>query len=185
MMDNEKDLLKRLAEGDEDAFHRIFNYYYPRTMVFLSRMIADREDVRDMAQNIFIRIWLMRSMLPEIHSFGAYLYRMSRNAAIDYTRSRGVTIPVPEEYDDISSGPPDRQYIAHETQYRISKSVGEMPPKRRRIFIMSRVEGLSNAEIAERLNISPKTVENQIALALRQLRNIVSILSILVINLVK
>ena len=49
MMDNEKDLLKRLAEGDEDAFHRIFNYYYPRTMVFLSRMIADREDVRDMA----------------------------------------------------------------------------------------------------------------------------------------
>lgn len=62
MMDNEKDLLKRLAEGDEDAFHRIFNYYYPRTMVFLSRMIADREDVRDMAQNIFIRIWLMKEL---------------------------------------------------------------------------------------------------------------------------
>ena len=81
MMDNEKDLLKRLAEGDEDAFHRIFNYYYPRTMVFLSRMIADREDVRDMAQNIFIRIWLMK----ELKGFRRVDLKAGESATVEFT----------------------------------------------------------------------------------------------------
>lgn len=181
-MDNEKDILGRIARSDETAFRELFRYYYPRAEVFLGKVISSREDVRDIAQNIFIRVWLMRAILPEINSFGAYLYRMCRNAAIDYTRSRGVTVPLPDDFDVVSDSTADQLYDMRETEMRMSRSVASLPEKRRKIFIMSRVEGLSNAEIAARLNITPKTVENQITLALRQLRTIVSAISLLLVN---
>lgn len=181
-MNNEKDILKRISLGDENAFRELFRYYYPRAEVFLGKVIYSREDVRDIAQNIFIRVWLMRAVLPEINSFGAYLYRMCRNAAVDYMRSRGVSVPLPDDFDVVSDSTADQLADARETEMRISRSVASLPGKRRKIFIMSRVEGLSNAEIAARLNISPKTVENQITLALRQLRTIVSAISFLLVN---
>ena len=181
-MNNEKDILKRISLGDENAFRELFRYYYPRAEVFLGKVIYSREDIRDIAQNIFIRVWLMRAVLPEINSFGAYLYRMCRNAAVDYMRSRGVSVPLPDDFDVVSDSTADQFADARETEMRISRSVASLPGKRRKIFIMSRVEGLSNAEIAARLNISPKTVENQITLALRQLRTIVSAISILLVN---
>lgn len=181
-MNNEKDILKRISLGDENAFRELFRYYYPRAEVFLGKVIYSREDVRDIAQNIFIRVWLMRAVLPEINSFGAYLYRMCRNAAVDYMRSRGVSVPLPDDFDVVSDSTADQFADARETEMRISRSVASLPGKRRKIFIMSRVEGLSNAEIAARLNISPKTVENQITLALRQLRTIVSAISFLLVN---
>lgn len=181
-MNNEKDILKRISLGDENAFRELFRYYFPRAEVFLGKVIYSREDVRDIAQNIFIRVWLMRAVLPEINSFGAYLYRMCRNAALDYMRSRGVSVPLPDDFDVESDITADQFANARETEMRISRSVASLPGKRRKIFIMSRVEGLSNAEIAARLNISPKTVENQITLALRQLRTIVSAISFLLVN---
>lgn len=181
-MNNEKDILKRISLGDENAFRELFRYYYPRAEVFLGKVIYSREDIRDIAQNIFIRVWLMRAVLPEINSFGAYLYRMCRNAAVDYMRSRGVSVPLPDDFDVVSDSTADQFADARETEMRISRSVASLPGKRRKIFIMSRVEGLSNAEIAARLNISPKTVENQITLALRQLRTIVSAISFLLVN---
>ncbi len=181
-MNNEKDILKRISLGDENAFRELFRYYYPRAEVFLGKVIYSREDVRDIAQNVFIRVWLMRAVLPEINSFGAYLYRMCRNAAVDYMRSRGVSVPLPDDFDVVSDSTADQFADARETEMRISRSVASLPGKRRKIFIMSRVEGLSNAEIAARLNISPKTVENQITLALRQLRTIVSAISFLLVN---
>lgn len=181
-MNNEKDILKRISLGDENAFRELFRYYFPRAEVFLGKVIYSREDVRDIAQNIFIRVWLMRAVLPEINSFGAYLYRMCRNAALDYMRSRGVSVPLPDDFDVESDITADQFANARETEMRISRSVASLPGKRRKIFIMSRVEGLSNAEIAARLNISPKTVENQITLALRQLRTIVSAISLLLVN---
>lgn len=105
MMDNEKDLLKRLAEGDEDAFHRIFNYYYPRTMVFLSRMIADREDVRDMAQNIFIRIWLMK----ELKGF----------TQVEIGAGDSITVTIPLDVSDLGFYGSDLEYRVEPGEFDI------------------------------------------------------------------
>ena len=91
-------------------------------------------------------------------------------------------MPIPDDFDIASGHTADQLADARETEMRMSRSVALLPEKRRKIFIMSRVEGLSNAEIAARLNISPKTVENQITLALRQLRTIVSAISLLLVN---
>lgn len=179
MLNNEKEILLRISEGDEKAFLEMFRYYFPRVKTLIGSIVSEISDVEDLSQEIFVKIWLMRSSLSEIHSFGAYLYRMSRNATFSFCKARGVMVPFPE-FLDIEGPSVYEEYVQHETETRIYRSVNDLPAKRRRIFLMSREEGLSNAEIAERLNISPKTVENQITLALRQLRNIVSIMALFV-----
>lgn len=179
MLENEKEILHRISEGDEKAFLELFRYYYPRVMTMVGSIVADIGDAEDMAQEIFVKVWLMRASLPDIRSFGAYLYRMSRNATMSYCRARGVTVPFPEELE-VEEPSVYEEYVRSETEARIARIVAGLPAKRRQIFIMSREEGMSNAEIARKLNISPKTVENQITLALRQLRNIVSIMALFV-----
>ena len=88
MLEKEKIILKKVSEGDEDAFREIFEYYYPKTRVFLEQFISNVEEAQDLAQNIFIKVWLQRSILVDIRSFGAYLYTATRNSAIDYGRTR-------------------------------------------------------------------------------------------------
>ena len=83
-MKNDVVILKKVSEGDEKAFRNLFEYYYPKVKAFITTFIDDDADAEDLAQNIFVKIWLQRSILPEIRSFGAYLYTITRNTAIDF-----------------------------------------------------------------------------------------------------
>lgn len=177
MIDNENNLLKAVSEGDEDAYAEIYRYYYPKVKCFFMKLINDEDDVKDLAQNVFVKIWLMRSAVAEIRSFGAYLYRMCKNTAIDYCRHRNINIPLSEEYDD-NVTTADENFFAKEIEAQIASVIDKMPKKRKKVYIMSRVEGLSNDEIASQLNISKRTVENQLSNVLKELRKITSCISI-------
>ncbi len=179
LLDNEKHILQLISEDDGNAFRELFDWYYPKVKVFLSTIISTEEDVDDLAQNVFVKIWSMRKILPEIRSFGGYLYRTCRNIAIDRCRKSNICIPLSEGYDEIESGDmADDEFMAKETDRQIESLLAKMPPKRRQVFIMSRKQGLSNSEIAERLNISKKTVENHLHTVLKDLRKIYSCISI-------
>ena len=177
MLTDEPILLQRISEGDQNAFRELFGYYYPKVRCFLAGFIENEDDVKDLSQNIFVKIWLMRSVLCDIRSFGPYLYRMCRNAAIDYGRRHQVKIPLTDRYEE-ETAPLDEDYFAREMSWQYSRQVEKMPEKRRQVFLMSRVEGRSNAEIAQLLGITKKTVENHLNAALRELRNLTSCLSL-------
>ena len=179
-MHNEKVILVKVSEGDENAFRDLFCYYYPKAKTFLEQMISSSDDAMDIAQNIFVKIWLQRSILPEVKSFGAYLYTIARNAAIDYGRTRKIKIPL-EEMEvgyDIVKWHSESEYFAKETQIQIAAAISKQPEKRRPVFIMSRLEGKTNGEIAELLGISKRTVENHLNLVLKELRKITGIIAI-------
>lgn len=179
MLDNEKHILQLVSENNEAAFKELFDYYYPKVRVFLGTIIENEDDVMDLAQNIFVKVWSMRQALPEIRSFGGYLYRTCRNTAIDWCRKSHSSIPLSEGYDDISSEQmADDEFIAKETDRQIEQFLHKLPAKRRQVFMMSRRQGLSNSEIAEKLNISKKTVENHLHLVLKELRKIYSCITI-------
>ncbi len=178
-MENEKDIVLKVAANDENAFKKLFEHYYPKVKIFLEEFISNADDAMDLAQNIFIKIWLQRSNLAKIRSFGAFLYTMSRNAAIDYGRTHKIKIPLTDtelkwkdDYDAESS------FYAKEIEVQIAHTISTMPEKRKMVFVMSRFEGRSNVEIAQILNISKKTVENHINLALKEIRKITKVLSI-------
>lgn len=177
ILTDEPILLQRISEGDQNAFRELFGYYYPKVRCFLAGFIDNEDDVKDLSQNIFVKIWLMRSVLCDIRSFGPYLYRMCRNAAIDYGRRHQVKIPLTDRYEE-ETAPLDEDYFAREMSWQYSRQVEKMPEKRRQVFLMSRVEGRSNAEIAQLLGITKKTVENHLNAALRELRKLTSCLSL-------
>ena len=174
MLDGEKQIIKLVSQGDESAFRELFDYYYPKVLSFLEYYISSEEDVRDIAQNIFVKLWTTRDTLADIRSFGAYLFRLCRNGAIDYCRRHRIRVSIPEDYEKPSGSALDEEYLARESRLRYQKCLRDMPERRREVFSLSREEGLSNDEISKRLGISKKTVENHINAALKELRKTVS-----------
>ena len=179
-MHNERIILEKVSEGDENAFRDLFCFYYPKAKTFLEQMISNSDDAMDIAQNIFVKIWLQRSILSDIKSFGAYLYTIIRNAAIDYGRTNKIKIPL-EDIDnrhEIGQWHSESEFFAKEIQIQIAAAISKQPDKRRQVFIMSRMEGKSNGEIAQLLGISKKTVENHLNLVLKELRKIAKAIAI-------
>lgn len=165
----ERILMERTAAGDRSAYRQLFDNYYPVVFGFMKSILQVPEDASDVAQEVFIKLWLMRSALPDISSLRLYLYRMSLNQTINFIRKRKVAVgslvaDIP--YDQMVEDTIDMK----DKEAFIAAIVGRMPERRRKIFIMSRLEHRSNDEIASLLHIKKKTVENHLNLALKELR---------------
>lgn len=165
----ERELLEHIAGGSRDDFRLLFDVYYPKVLGFMRGILPSEEDASDLAQEVFIKVWLMRSALPDITSFNSYLYRMSLNMSINFIRKNRHC------FEDLFSDIPYEPMLEEAMDMKdkeavVAAIINGMPKKRRRIFIMSRVEHLSNEEISRMMNISKKTVENHLNLALRELR---------------
>ncbi|MCR5326887.1 MAG: RNA polymerase sigma-70 factor [Bacteroidales bacterium] len=178
MLSDEEKLLKRISEGDQTAFRMFFGYYYPKAKTFMLSLIDSEEDVNDLVQNLFVKLWMIRSSLGKLRSAGAYIYKMCRNAAIDYGRTHKVRIPFTDSTESPETYALDEEYFAKERQLQIDKAVDRMPYKRREVFLLSRKEGMSNEQIAKDLGISKKTVENHINAVLKELRKISSCIAV-------
>ena len=169
MADDSRILLESIAAGDTEAFATLFRRWYPKVKVFLVRFINDEKIAEDLAQDIFVRIWTFGPALNEIKSFDTYLYKMTRNAALNYLRDRKVGLNVMDLslMDDADT---EGIYYKQEKILVMRMLVEKMPTQRQKVFKMSRQNGLSNDQIAEILGISKKTVENHLTDALRTLR---------------
>lgn len=155
--------------GDRSAFRSLFDVYYPVVHGFMSSILPTREDASDVAQEVFIKLWLMRAALPDITSLRFYLYRMSLNQTINFMkkdRFRNSSVLADIPYDQMVEEVIDMK----DKEAFIASVVERMPEQRRKVFVMSRFENRSNDEIASMLNIKKKTVENHLNLALKELR---------------
>ena len=168
---SEADLKNRLSKGDFDAFHMLFDDYYPKSKAFISALIKDEKAAEDLCQDIFMKIWNLRETLPEIRSVKSWIYRMSRSSALNYLRDRKRLFQI-TDLSIAGSDDVEGNYAEKEKELIIRMYVDSMPAQRRRVFSMSRYQGISNAKIAEKLGISKKTVENHLNLALKGIREL-------------
>ena len=174
-MEDERTLLEKLARGDRASFDALYMRYAAKTEEFLCRMLKNRAEAEDITHDLFLKIWQNRSTMAGVTAFGSYLFRMARNAVYDRFDSRTVrtnfarqTNLLPEyELPDVDN---------RDLLLLIQLAVEKMPGQRQRIFRMSREEGIANDEIARRLGISTRTVENQISRALSELRKLVTLI---------
>lgn len=171
---DEKYLLQRMSAGDREAFSIIFRKYYGKTLRFLSLLTEDESAAKDIAQDIFLKLWNNRRSVT-IRSLENYLFVASRNAGLDYLKSAGRGgVPLGEISASHISGSasPEQQLDASLLNERIMRVIDNMPARRKEVFMLSRLKGESNGQIAKQLGISKKTVENHISSALDTLRKI-------------
>lgn len=166
------DILYRLRSDDKSALKELFQENYTAVCKTIHRFIRDRNLVEDLAQDVFLRFWDKRNQINITSSLNAYLHRMAINEALAYIR-RNKKYEQEEMTPNITSGMDDSaedQYLQGELEANITNAINELPPKCRTVFQLSRFEELTYREIAEKLNISIKTVENQMGKALKILR---------------
>lgn len=166
------DILTRLRADDRDALRELFQEHYLTVCGVIHRFIRDEALVEDLAQEVFLRFWDKRQQIDITSSLPAYLRRMAINEALGYLRrnKRFSDQEVTPELMPETSVSAEEQFLQSELEQRVRQAIDELPPKCRTVFQLSRYEELSYKEIADQLDISVKTVENQMGKALRFLR---------------
>ena len=171
--------LRELSEGSYEAFDTLYMRYSPIVEQFVLSLLKRKEEADDITQNIFLKIWENRSSMSGVHSFRAYLFKMVRNAVYDTFSRRKPTSGLQDSMelgDILRSEDMEEKISAKDLNMLMDMAVENMPEQRRRVFRMSRRDGLSHKEISMQLGISTKTVEYHMSKALAELRKIISFL---------
>ena len=167
-------LVLQLQNNEVEAFNALFNKYNSKLYRFAFSLLKNSEDAKEIVQEVFFRIWKKRNEIDSTKSFKSFLFSFSYNLIVDQLRlrlkdqeyrkflkthfeSKKIEISDNLDYDKIVE--------------QIRHAVDQLPVRRKQVYILSREVGLSHNEIAERMGITVKTVENQITLALKHLKN--------------
>ena len=172
MPDTDEHLLERVRTSDMEAFRLLFEKYQPVLFRNVLHRIRDADAAHDIVQETFLRVWQHRASLQPNLSFLAYIFRISRNLVLDAAKHRDVRRSLESEIPQTSSAGdnPEAATELSMLEERLSEVVRQLPTKCREIFLLSRMEGMSNAEISGKLRLSEKTIENQITRALKVMR---------------
>lgn len=171
----------RLLETQK-SFSDIYSIYYVRMFRFSQTYVGAEEDAEDIVQNTFLYLWEHFDLLKDIEHLDAFFFTLIKNRCLNflkhqsYIQSKTCSLKADEEleyqlnlyaleqFDEAVSSIPEVENL-------LSQTMQKLPERCKEIFLLSRIDGLKYKEIAERLNISVNTVENQISIALRKLRS--------------
>lgn len=163
------DVISRIRRGDEEAYSELVRVHYPGLFDFTYHYTRSVQATEDILQDVFLNIWEKRAGWRPDQSVRAYLYGAARNRAFNYLRSRKETAE-PDTAHLHSSEEADAELNLAELSRAYRVAVSELPERRREVFRLSRLYGLTYAEIAEVLGISINTVRSQVSAALEHLR---------------
>lgn len=159
-----------IAAGDPAAFEALFRAYYRPLCAFAMGYLKDPDKAEDLVQDLFFRLWSDREKVNITGSVKAYLFTSVRNRSLNAVKAGPRVRSLIEEVDG-SVQEEERSEDEHSERIaRVRSAIESLPEERRKVFKLSRYEGLKYHEIAERLDISVKTVENQMGKALKTLR---------------
>lgn len=169
----EQYLIKGILTQNKIVFDFVFSYYYSGLCAYCERITNNQEISEDIVQELFVNLWIKHHKINIRSSLKNYLFTSVKNRSIDYIKSEQRKIKklihLTEEtvhYENLSS----LWFAETELQSVVEKSLQKLPPRCREIFELSRLEGLKNQQIADKLSLSKRTVELQVSNALKQLR---------------
>lgn len=162
-----------VREKDRGAFEALYNHFFKRLFVFCLPIVRTKELAEEIVNDVFIHLWERRPVLGEINNPEVYLYVAVKNRALDYIRktSSVVTEDLADIHSDMISFSldPEQLMITEEMKKKIGAAVDKLPSRCKLIFKLIREDGLKYQEVAAILDISVKTVEAQMTIAMKKL----------------
>jgi RNA polymerase sigma-70 factor (family 1) len=165
---NEHNLIKRVIKGDPDAFNQIFEKYYRKVYAFSFINFKSREDAEGAVQDVFYNLWKERSKLKEIKDLESWIFSICLNIIRKHFRKlrseKEYLKNFSEQYID-SDYSTDLEVEYKDLLDKTENIIEKLPPRQKAIFLLSWKESMSNSEISKKLNISVRTVDNQLTRA--------------------
>lgn len=161
-----------LAKKSDTAFYALYSRYWDKLFALAAKILNDDDAAKDCVQEVYTSLWNRKSKKADILNVKAYLFKATRFQIARYLRHSQVQDVHLEDIESLQSeNNTEAQINLKDLEQHINQQLESLPPASRRVFEMSRFEQLSNAEIAQKLQISISTVENHINKALKILRN--------------
>jgi RNA polymerase sigma-70 factor (ECF subfamily) len=174
LRDQEREVIEQIKEGSKETFRLLFDQFGPKIYAFALSYLKNESDAEELLQDVFLKLWEVRSTLDSSKNLKSFLFKICINLIYDSIRRKNIE----QVYIDYfgRNNPLSGDNTWHEVIYndmydQLQQLIAAMPEQRRLIFRLSKEEGLSNEEIAVRLNLSRRTVENQLYRAISFLKD--------------
>jgi len=170
----EKKLVRSLKKGNVQAFEILYKKYIRQIYYFSMKYLKDQIEAEEIVQCLFMKVWEKRDTLNEELSFSSFLYRIAVNDIYNLIKKKSYELKY-LEYEKLNAK--DTYYdiydqvLFNDFDHQLEKLIDQLPPQRKKIFLMSRRDNLSYQEISSKLNISIRTVENHIFRTLKYLKD--------------
>jgi len=162
-----------IKTGIKDAFRELFERYASQIYCFSLKYLKNEEDAQELVQDVFMKIWEKREILDKSKNIRSFVFTVAVNTIYDTIRRKNIEnsfLDFAKNNFDYQSESTWHEVIMNEMYARVEDCVQRLPEQQRKVFVLSRQKGLSNNEISQKLNISKRTVENQLYRALVFLR---------------
>lgn len=161
--------IENIIEGDQVAFEIVFKLSHNKVYAYFKKKTASIELADELTQLAFIKLWRFRHTLNPSLSLDVQLFRIAKTALLDHFKKEALEERNLKSFYYDSPSQNVTLQADYETNQQLEAILSQLPPTRKKVFMLSRIEGYSYNEIAEQLAISPRTVEKHISLALKQL----------------
>ncbi|MDR0892181.1 MAG: RNA polymerase sigma-70 factor [Mediterranea sp.] len=169
-MENDILLLKLIKEGDTHAFRHLFDLYFVALCRYMNLYLKNQQEAEEAALDIFTHFWTHREGIEIKLSLKAYLFQSARNKCLNVIRDRKTTVGLDEAQGQQLAEAESASLEVEELYLLVREAVCSLPERCAEVFRKSRVEELTNQEIADQMHISVKTVEGQITKALKRIK---------------
>jgi len=165
--------IEALKTGDMAAFKSLYQIFEPKLYIFALHLIRQKEEAEEIVQEVFMKVWERRQQLDPEQNFDGYLFSIAKNLVYNKTR-RKVYESAFTNYvaaTGANSGCYTEDTVAYQDLVKLlEETYATLPPVRRQVFVMSRMQGKSNTEIAQLLNTSNSNIENHLNKALKAIK---------------
>jgi len=163
--DQNKQIIEQIRTGSKEAFRVLFDTIGPKIYAFALSYLKNEADAEELLQDVFLKLWEVRGTLDSSKTIKSFLFKICINLIYDLIRKRNIELAYLDYSGKTSRFSNDdtwNEVIYNDMLHNLHQMVAGMPEQRRRIFRLSKEDGLSNDEIANQLNLSRRTVENQL-----------------------
>ena len=170
----EKEMLRKLLQGDEAAFEKIYRLYSPRLYGSLLKLLKSVAQTEEILQDVFLKVWEYRASIDPEKSFRAFLFKIAENKAYDFFRKASRDKKMEAELIALSTVNymALEEFVANdEKSVLLQNAINKLPPQRQQVFRLCKLEGKSYKEVSELLGISLSTISDHIVKATKSIRN--------------